>query len=178
MGTPPWTRGDKSLESLHGWLFPGAFKTCLGEPIEVSQKEEDGAWTQGRAALCTQLCTHTPRSTTHFIYDVHYSTQEDDSHVLVYLKGTLWSRALHSAELGGPAQMQFSFSVEFLARAWSPHCPSLTLPEWVPPYLLHVSYVGFEVWEITSFLFFSFPQVRYNIINIFLLISKLGEMTY
>lgn len=45
-------------------------------------------------------------ATTYIVYKVHYSTQKGDNHVPGYVNDTLSSRALHSAEGGGPAQIE------------------------------------------------------------------------
>lgn len=103
-----WTRIYKSLGKFCGCLPRSpvsrshsprrAYESQLSQP-----SNEDGVWTQeGRvSSALAAIYTH-PRATTYFTNDVHYSTQKGDSHVLVCMNDTLWSRAPHSTEVGGP----------------------------------------------------------------------------
>lgn len=86
-------------------LFPETFQEIyLEESVDIP-KGEIGTWTQGKGSSMYVAMYMHPQGTPYFMYDVHYSTQEGDNHALVYLNDTLWSKALHSAKVGGPAQI-------------------------------------------------------------------------
>lgn len=123
------------------------------------------------------IYTH-PTATTYIVHDVYYSTPKGDNHALVYVNDTLWSRALHPAESGDSAQIHTcSFHPIQRFQHVNDHL-ALLLPS-VSEY--HLTCCVFNVLVLRperqkAFLPFSLPQVRDNLMNIFLLIFKLLAM--
>lgn len=95
-GKPPWVTFPRSPQSLGFALqdllmrVPAVGGWCL------DLKEGSSVYTALTLAAI---------ATTYIVHNVHYSTQKGDNHVLVHVNDSFSSRALHSAEGGGPAQI-------------------------------------------------------------------------